>query len=224
MKLLTSQRNELFQELAKAGLQPADFRESSAGPNSWYTVEFKDSGVGIKFSVRLGDSKEDAEYFISKRPGNSSTPNKHEQLKARYWNSHLEGCVYEFRQWAFDVKREIGIVNFWQEVTKAVQLFELAAEPAADKFTIAELGALHGQLRMLGHLFEASELLKERQAELAELTQSAAVKAETFTKKDWQNWIKGAFISAIASLELTEPQTQELLALIRLAFGGLFLK
>lgn len=77
---------------------------------------------------------------------------------------------------------------------------------------------------MLAQLFDTSELLREHQTELAELTQTAAVKAETFTKKDWQNWIKGAFISVIASLELTEAQTQELLALVRLAFGGLFLK
>ncbi len=77
---------------------------------------------------------------------------------------------------------------------------------------------------MLAQLFETSELLREYQPELAELTQTAAVKAETFSKKDWQNWAKGAFGSAIVSLGLDEAQTQELLALVRLAFGGLFLR
>ena len=113
--------------------------------------------------------------------------------------------------------------DLWLEATRAIKLFESATDPAADKFTIAELGALHGQLRMLGQLFENSELLRAHRQELAELTQTAAVKAETFTKKDWQNWVKGAFVTAITSLELDEAQVQELLALVRLAFGGLFL-
>ena len=77
---------------------------------------------------------------------------------------------------------------------------------------------------MLKQLFVTSELLRTHQNELAELTQMAAVKAEMFTKQDWQNWMKGAFVSIIVSLELSEEQSQELLALVRLAFGGLFLK
>ena len=77
---------------------------------------------------------------------------------------------------------------------------------------------------MLAQLFENSELLREHQTELAALTQNATVKADIFTKKDWQNWVKGAFVSVIVSLELSEIQAQELLALVRLAFGGLFLK
>ena len=76
---------------------------------------------------------------------------------------------------------------------------------------------------MLGNGFEAATLPEEARLKLIEITQSAATKAELLTKKDWQNWITGSFINAIIGLGLTPVQTQDVLALIRMAFGGLFL-
>jgi len=48
------------------------------------------------------------------------------------------------------------------------------------------------------------------------------VKAEGLTKKDWQNWLIGGFISAIASLVLNPTQAGEVLKLVKAAFGGCF--
>ncbi|QIX60180.1 hypothetical protein HER32_02845 [Hymenobacter sp. BT18] len=58
---------------------------------------------------------------------------------------------------------------------------------------------------------------------LINLTGEVAVKAEGLTKKDWQNWIIGGFISAITSLALNHTQTSEVLRLVKAAFGGRFL-
>lgn len=221
--LLKSQRNQLFQELTIKGLQPVDFIEMSG--DGWYSIN-SNVESNIFFRIEQIQSKNKAsKYIIRRRPGNYQTADTIHAEEATSWeNGGHYDVLSPFRTWTEIVKRQTEAPDLWLEATKAVQLFESATEPNDEKFTIAELGAIHGQLRMLGLLFKDSELLQEYQTELAKLTQLAAVKAETFTKKDWQNWIKGAFISAIASLGLTEEHTQELLALVRLAFGGLFLK
>jgi hypothetical protein len=58
---------------------------------------------------------------------------------------------------------------------------------------------------------------------LAEVQGQLRLKAEGLTKKDWQNWLIGGFISAIASCALNPTQAAEVLKLVKAAFGGLFL-
>ena len=215
--LLKSQRNQLFQELLDKELQATDFSESTG--DNWYRIRCN-LNYNFQFEIRDSPSRKIGSYEIVKKPGGLDNPHHLFSFNANSWNE----LIGLFSAWSSAVKDELELPDLWLETTKAVQLFKPAAELTAEKFTTAELGALQGQLRMLAQLFETSELLREYQAELAQLAQTAAVKAESFTKKDWQNWIKGAFISAIVSLELSEEQAQELLALVRLAFGGLFLK
>lgn len=214
---LKSQRNQLLQELINQGLQPSDFSESTESKG--YRINCK-RNLNFFFFITDSPSRTIGSYEIIRKPGNWTSFHNSQTMGISSWRELLENLG----DWASSVKEEVEIPDLWLDSIKAVQLFESANDPANDKFTISELGALHGQLRMLAQLFETSELLREHQAELAELTQTAAVKAESFTKKDWQNWVKGAFISAIVSLGLSEEQSQELLALVRLAFGGLFLK
>ena len=214
---LKSQRNQLLEEIISQGLQPSDFSESTDG--NGYRIKSKQN-LNFFFFITDSPNRTIGSYEITRKPGNWASIHNPQTMNISSWKALVESLG----DWASSVKAEVEIPDLWLEATKAVQLFESAADPAADKFTIAELGALHGQLRMLAQLFATSELLQEYLIELAGLTQTAAVKAETFTKKDWQNWIKGAFISAITSLKLTDEQTKELLILVRLAFGGLFLK
>ena len=215
--LLKSQRNQLYQELLDKGLQATDFSESTG--ERWYKIRCNPNH-DFQFEIRDSPSRKIGSYEIVKKPGGLSNPHHLFAYNANSWNE----LIGLFNSWSLAVKDELDLPDLWLEATKAIQLFESAADPAASGFTIAELGALHGQLRTLTQLFENSELLREHQTELAALTQTATVKADIFTKKDWQNWVKGAFVSVIVSLELSEIQAQELLALVRLAFGGLFLK
>jgi len=114
-------------------------------------------------------------------------------------------------------------VDLWAEATKTAQLFIPTATPSDDKFTRVELAEAQGQLRLLQQSFAASALPETARQKLIELTQTAAVKAEGLTKKDWQNWIIGGFISSITALALNPTQAAEVLKLVKAAFGGLFL-
>ena len=128
-----------------------------------------------------------------------------------------------FTVWAERVHNELEAPDLWAEVAKTAQLFAPTTEPTDDKFTRAELAEVQGQLRLLQQSFITAALPEPAWQKLLELTQTAAVKAEGLSKRDWQNWIIGGFISAITSLALNPGQASEVLRLVKAAFGGLFL-
>lgn len=128
-----------------------------------------------------------------------------------------------FLDWLKFIKEEADTPDLWAEAAKTAQLFATASEQSDEKFTRTELAEVQGQLRLLQLSFTQAALPEAAKQKLIELTQTAAVKAEGLTKKDWQNWIIGGFISAIASLALNPTQAGEVLKLVKAAFGGLFL-
>jgi len=121
------------------------------------------------------------------------------------------------------MREEIDAPDLWAEAAKTAHLFASTATPSDDKFTRAELAEVQGQLRLLQQSFSTAALPEVARQKLIELTQTAAVKAEGLTKKDWQNWIIGGFISAITALALNPTQASEVLKLVKAVFGGLFL-
>ena len=113
--------------------------------------------------------------------------------------------------------------DLWAEATKTAQLFAPTAEPSDDKFTRTELAEVQGQLRLLQLSFTHAALPEAAKQKLIELTQTAAVKAEGFTKKDWQSWFIGALIGHITEAVLNSDQIHKVYKLVKAAFGGLFL-
>ncbi len=131
-----------------------------------------------------------------------------------------QGAKANFSKWADDMSLELESPDLW---VKTAQLFAPTAAPSDDKFTRTELAEVQGQLRLLQLSFTQAALPEAAKQKLIELTETAAVKAEGLTKKDWQNWIIGGFISAITGLALNPTQAGEVLKLVKAAFGGLFL-
>ena len=215
--LLKSQRNQFFQTLLKLELHPSAFEEGVYSET--YRIEYKKANENLSFYIDYLEKDNVSFYRVTKRPGYANKPETEASFKFRDWTD-----VYSsFLNWAQDVKREVEASDLWFEATKTAELFAQIADPADDKFNRAELGAVQGQLRMLESGFEAAMLPEEACVKLIEIAQTAASKAETLTKRDWQNWITGSFINAIIGLRLTPAQTQDVLALIRMAFGDLFL-
>ncbi|NVO83642.1 hypothetical protein [Hymenobacter terrestris] len=86
------------------------------------------------------------------------------------------------------------------------------------------MAEVQGQLRQLQQRFAGAALPEAARQKLIKLTETAAVKAEGLTKKDWQNWIIGGFVSSITGLALNPTQASEVLKLVKTAFGGLLLQ
>lgn len=213
MFLLNTQRNELFGVLVSHGLNANDFKEYDL--KGHYQIRPK-SRADLYFDAQptVGNG-----HWVLARPGVDNMPSESSRTSCDYWGR----LVADFSIWAERLKEEIGALDLWAEAAKTAHLFAPTAEPSDDKFTRTELAEVQGQLRLLQLSFTASALPEAAKQKLIELTQTAAVKAEGLTKKDWQNWIIGGFIGAITNLAFNPTQAGEVLKLVKAAFGGLFL-
>ena len=137
---LKSQRNQLFHELQQKGLQPTDFTET-VGSN-FYKLELK-SDVNLHFYVRQRhQNKKSYVYIINKIPGWSSNPDVLAETQESTWENGVYGVWPLFRAWVTDLKNEIEAVDLWLEATKAVRLFESAAELSAEKIHHCGIGRI----------------------------------------------------------------------------------
>jgi len=205
--LLRKQSNFLYQKLTENGLQPTDFNIHETVKS--YTLELK----GTHFRFHIAQKKTGFDLDI--------IPHDTVTLDQNWYDwDEIEDC---FSEWAHALGEDATTPDLWAEAAKTAQLFAPTSTPTDDKFTRTELAEVQGQLRLLQQSFTTAALPEAARQKLIELTQTAAVKAEGLTKKDWQNWLIGGFISAIASLALNPTQAGEVLKLVKAAFGGLFL-
>lgn len=212
--LYTPQRNSLFELVAKSSLSHNLFEEQK--DTDAYILKV----VGTEWAYKIirAPTAVTRPYGVSFFPGWKS-PFELTIIKETTWDKVL---AY-FERWLSIVEGELSAPDLWAEAAKTAQLFAPTSTPTDDKFTRTELAEVQSQLRLMQLSFTQAALPEAAKQKLIELTQTAAVKAEGLTKKDWQNWIIGGFISAITGLALNPTQASEVLKLVKAAFGGLFL-
>jgi hypothetical protein len=209
--LLKSQRNRFFEILQEEGINASNALEEQGEKH--YRIDLIADDIDYMFYVSLARTDS---FEISLYPGYDFGRS---DFAVEKWEEVLECFVV----WAERVNEELNTPDLWAEAAKTAQLFAPSATPSDDKFTRTELAEVQGQLRQLQQSFTTAALPEAARQKLIELTQTAAVKAEGLTKKDWQNWIIGGFISAITALALNPTQAADVLKLVKAAFGGLFL-
>lgn len=220
--LSKKQKNILFKAIESNGLNTSEFliQEDSEIRITHVPSEYYIRLIPIE--LLLSGVKTDAIQILV-TPDNSRLIIRHKQERHRGNQKDWGAVLQIFEIWLNVIKEELDTPDLWAEATKTAQLFAGTAEAPDDKFTRTELAEVQGQLRQLQQSFAAATLPEAARQKLIELTETAAVKAEGLTKKDWQNWIIGGFISSITSLALNPTQASEVLKLVKAAFGGLFL-
>jgi len=217
------QKNELFSLIESSKLNVSEFKFHE---NTEIRITHIPSEYYIRFipiEVSVSGIKTDAIQILV-IPDNSKSLIRHKRERHRGNQKEWVAVVQTFAIWLNTIKEELHTPDLWAEAAKTAQLFTGTAEASDDKFTRTELAEVQGQLRQLQQSFVASALPEAARQKLIELTETAAVKAEGLTKKDWQNWIIGGFISAITGLMLNPTQAQEVLKLVKAAFGSLFFR
>lgn len=211
--LLKVQRNEFLSVLLKHSVSVEMVIETKK--SDFYQIRLKDSEYF--FTVRNNESRSitAADYDIYSLPTSAAGT----WGEGYFWSD----VIKQFEVWVETMREEIDAPDLWAEAAKTAQLFAPSATPSDDKFTRTELAEVQGQLRILAQSFTASALPEVAKKKLIELTHTAAVAAETATKRDWVGIIVGSFTGAVFSLALNPTQASEVIKLVKAAFGGLFL-
>jgi len=210
--LLTKQKNELLRVLTDRNISPNHVSKHDGEPNL-FEIRFLDGP--FYFRVTPIENSLIGEFEVDCRPKNGPS--------SAWDGESWTGVLSDFKRWANEIQEEIQTPDLWAEAVKTAQLFAPTATPSDDKYTRVELAEVQGQLRLLQQSFAASALPEAAKAKLGELTQIAAEKAESFTKKDWQSWFIGSIIGHITTSVLSSDQAHLVYTLVKAAFGGLFL-
>ena len=196
--------------------------------NNFNLLEFTSDNTSTEYSIKHKNtdcyfqiqSHNSGSYrFVARVCPDLSSPNQPKKIGS-FALKNWEETVQVFNRWIPWAKEELEAPDLFAEVA---HLFTTINEPTDDKFTRTELAEVQGQLRLLQQSFTASALPEAAKQKLIELTQTAAVKAEGFTKKDWQGWFIGSLISVITALALNPTQANDVYKLVKAVFGGLFL-
>lgn len=210
--LLKSQRNQLIALLDMVSISLGQYNIKENG-NSCTVDVIDEASNQYYFQIQVGGSYP---FTVYQRPGIDKITDAHVKND---WDS----IASLFATWVHLVRREIDLPDIWAELQQSVKLFAPTSTPSDDKFTRTELAEVQGQLRLLQLSFTQAVLPEAAKQKLIELTQTAAVKAEGFTKKDWQSWFIGALIGHVTEAVLNSGQIHEVYKLVKAAFGGLFL-
>lgn len=208
MKLLTSQKNKLFEVIESRDLSPNMFlyqEPTSASGNT--TIRFKDSNFFYTFSenVRGGHSA----YFS---PGNEKL---HESANPHEWSRQI---LY-FQYWLVYLKREITQTDKWailEEELKKISFQDLNYD--SNKFTHEEFMLLENNIRELKNKITKLDLLEDQVDIINQKLDHLLQLAENMNKTDWKELFIGSLFSLTMQLTVDRELGQTIFSYVKEQF------
>ena len=218
MKLLTSQKDTLFESVESSGLSPSqfEFQETpsllSSGKMATRLI-FKNSEYYFSFETHPNSLT--AHYAIC-CPGNIAHTEHH---NSGLWHVQLNFV----NQWLNNLIREINSPNKWDRLNKEIEGIGFNFENSEDKFTVSEYEDLKQRILILQTGISSIGLLPEQvsaiNAKLDHLTDLAKV----MNKFDWKGLLVGTIITIVIQLNVNSQNAQALWTLIKQIFNNYLL-
>jgi hypothetical protein len=215
MKLLKSQKNELYDLIVRHELSPAQFYIKEIN-NIKRTVEtrtiirYNDSDFYFSFNT------ENTNQFISFSPGLEIF--KDSQLFISW-----EGSKYFVSEWLAALTREINEPDKWELLEKEMKQISATFDDSTDKFSASEYEDLKQRMNQLKEGIKANDLLSEHfeilNAKIDHLTASAL----TMNKFDWKSQFVGTVINLSMYLAFSEEARTAFFGLIKLVMTPIIL-
>lgn len=215
MRLLTSQKDTLFDIIEEFELSPSQFQFSD-GRSVFSTVGiatrlyFKNSEFHFSF-----DSV-DNRHYASFCPGEQAFQ---EEANTLTWDQQL----YCFQGWLENLKREINSPNKWDRLDKEIKGLRIKFENEEDKFSAQEYQELKIKIDVLKKGVDQIGLLAEQVSVINSKLDHLTELAQEMNKFDWKSLFIGTIISIIIQLNVTAENAKSLWALIKRVFSNYFL-
>jgi hypothetical protein len=219
MKLLLSQKNNLFDLIEKFGLTPGlfEYKEYETGKEIYNTtISLKKSS--FLFSVtRIVNNTRDASLRFS--PGD-----------IRYEDSSYAATWYDiestFKYWLKYLKREIQLEDKWEKLNSEIQSLQLYKEEGDflnSKFTVPEYLEIKQKIFLLKEGIAKLELLPEQIALLNDKLDLVLDLTTQLGRFDWKSLFIGTIVSIIIQLGVTQDNAKAIWALIKQVFHNYFI-
>ncbi len=211
MKLLTSQKDTLFDVIERVGLSPSQFKfDMTPGPGHFVTnLIFKNS----EFQFSFGDMSNSSVGVYC--PG---TDTYREKIGGD-WNHLLEGV----NQWLLNIVREINTPNKWDRLCKEIAGIEINLENDENKFSAIEYEDLQQRILTLKQGITSIKLLPDQMSAINNKLDHLVDLAKAMSKFDWKSLFIGTIASIVIQLSVTPSNAQSLWTLIKQIFNNLLL-
>lgn len=215
MKLLNSQKDQIFDLIEEQNLSPSQFEFNEEQVNVVSHTEktilsFKNSQYFFQFDYRNGG------HYSIFSPGRSTIT---EEEFPRNWENQL----FYFKEWLLNLLREINTPNKWERLRKEINEINSGFTVGQEKFSFQEYEELIIKINQLKGSIKEIGLSRDQILGINNKLDFLVESAKTLSKFDWKSLFVGTIISITIQLGLTPENSKSLWNLITHIFNQLFL-
>ena len=214
MKLLTSQKNEIFVEIDNAGLNPSQFTieniHSTLGNNESDThLKYKENDYFFTFGT--GKNRNDT-HACTYSPGD----NEYEKFEyPGSWALQIS-C---FKKWLSYLKREIEIEDKWKRLEGEINNFDFKFkqefEEENEKFSYIEYEEISLKIDLIKEKTQNLNITEEQLLKLNQSLDFVKEKAKHLGKVDWKNMFVGIIIQYFINFSITPELVTKIMTIIK---------
>jgi hypothetical protein len=217
MKLLRTQRNQIFDLVSAEGLSPAQFYLHERA----FTGDVKLSMKGTKFYFIFSPEERNQSLFIgmiSYSPG-QEIKSASTSTKIR-WQALLE----LIKVWLKTIDRETAEPDKWEQMFESSRNIGFDSESDDNsQFNFTEVLQIQGAASRAKLSFESLDLDAERLKILNKKLDYIVEKAKNLGRFDWKNLFIGTMISTLIQISVSQETGKLVWNLLREAFKTVFL-
>ena len=212
MKLLLTQKNDIFDIILEEGLNPIDFKftEELLMKDEIVTyLKYQDTNYYFMFRF-LSVSGYETEYSPAE--------------KSLVMEESVRGGWKQFstrvRRWLRHLKREINIIDKWDTFKLGLQVipFSFGSSNKSENFSADELKLISLKIDTIKQEVKKLELPEETIRQLNEKLDTLNDKADKLSKTDWKELFIGAIIGTIFNLSIPKESAEVIWEIIRQTF------
>jgi hypothetical protein len=214
MRLLTSQKNELFNLIVSCGFAPHQFKLSEGTPQGVKRVVIQYNSI-VDFKFRINDS-ERHEFFLSYSPGLSLFK------ETRSADSWFQVTNY-FKDWLDNITRELTQEDLWLTMSQMVASVNLNSGTDNDKFTVQQYLLVTERMKQFQQGISALSLPADQIETINKKLDHILEQGKTLGKFDWQAQFVGGLFTLIVALTISPDVGKQIFDLMRQFFSQMLL-
>lgn len=215
MKLLTSQRDEIYSIIENSGLSPSQFVFKEQ--NSLFDPRQKSTKLifkGSEFFYLFEHSK--SSHYARYCPAEDLFVEDH---TVRTWDSQL----LQFEYWLIYLIREVNAPNKWERLSIELNSIDLAFESDDTQFSISEYEELQKMLLTVKAGVATLGLSADEAVTINSKLDYLTDSAKKMSKFNWKSLFIGTIVNTVLNLGLTPEKAESIWILIKEVFKTLLL-
>jgi hypothetical protein len=219
MKLLTWQKDKIYEIIVSSNLNPQHFKielmKSKKSANEYATlVKYKNSDYYFIFDTILNYKYP---YYVIYSPGD--TVYFHESY-ATEWNN----LIKYFSIWIIYLFREVNSPHYWERFEKEINELNLIGDEYSDeKFSVYEYEDLKIKIDILKNDISKIDIGKGSINVINKKLDEITELAKTMNKFDWKSLFIGTIVNLIIQLSIAPENTKSIWLLVKNIFKMYFL-